>query len=341
MTVPVVLIRADAGFRMGMGHVARCRAVAESLIEDGARVVFVAVDPPRSALSSFETCGADVRASVGPAGSPADLERTLGVAAEVGARFILLDGYHFDEAFRAGLRRSGAFLAAFDDTGDRNTRHADLVINPAPRAAEQPYDRIAPGARLLLGPAFAPLRREFREALNLPTQPVDRRGAVLVTFGGSDPLGLTGPTTKALLATLPEDVSLLVLIGGGANDAEGTATEVSALSPRIEVRIDARDVARVMTRAGLAVSAAGGTAAELAAMAVPAVLVVVADNQEPASRSLGDGFAVTPPDPKTIAARAGELWADPCRRAAMSAALRDRVDALGAARIARAILKRD
>jgi len=338
MSPPVVLIRADAGFRMGMGHVARCRAIAEALIEEGAEVVFVSVDPPVAAVSSFAARGCRFRASVGPAGSFADLERTLVVAEETGARIILLDGYHFDEVFRAGLRRSGAFLATLDDLGDGCALHADLVVNPAPRAVDRPYDRIAPGARLLLGPAFAPLRREFREALRLPSPSLVERRSVLVSFGGSDPLGLTSPTTEAALAVMPDDVSFLVLVGGGANDAERTAAELSAMSSRVEVRVDARDVARLMTRAGLAISAAGGTVGELAAMAVPAVLVVVADNQEPASRSLVDGFVVVPPHPAMIAARAAELWADPTRRTAMSLALRDRVDGLGAVRIARAVL---
>lgn len=339
MRPPVVLIRADAGFRMGMGHVARCRAIAEALVDEGAEIAFVSVDPPAAAVSSFAACGSRFHASAGPAGSPADLERTLKVAEEIGARVVLLDGYHFDEAFRVGLRRSGAFLATLDDLGDARALHADLVINPAPRAVDHPYDRIAPGARLLLGPAFAPLRREFREALRLPSPPLVERRSILISFGGSDPLGLTIPTTRAALAILPDDVSFLVLVGGGANDAERTAAELSAMSSRVEVRVDARDVARLMTRAGLAISAAGGTVAELAAMSVPAVLVVVADNQEPASRSLGDGFSVVPPEPATIAARAAELWADPIRRAAMSLALRDRVDGSGAARIARALVE--
>lgn len=339
MSGPLVLIRADAGHRVGMGHVARCRAIAEALIEEGARVLFVSVDPSAAALSTIAECGAEFRAGAGPAGSSADLERTLGIAAERGARFILLDGYHFDEAFRAGLRRSGAITIAMDDLADRKALHADLVINPAPRAADLPYGRIAPGARLLLGPTFAPLRREFREALRLPSPPLLERRTILVSFGGSDPMGLTRPTTEALLATPPDDVSILVLIGGGAVDGERTAEALSRLSPRIEAEIDARDVARLMTRAGLAISAAGGTAAELAAMAVPAVLVVVADNQEPASRSLGEGFVVVPPDPLKIVERAVELWCDPARRAAMSLSLRDRVDGLGATRIARAALE--
>jgi len=340
MTPPVVLIRADAGVRMGMGHVARCRAIAEALVEEGAEVVFVSVDPPAAALSSFADGGFRFRASVGPAGSFADLERTLVVAKDIGARIIQLDGYHFDEVFRAGLRRSGAFLATLDDLGDGRALHADLVVNPAPRAADRPYVRIAPGARLLLGPAFAPLRREFRDTLRLPSPSLVERRSILVSFGGSDPLGLTLPTTEAALAILPDDVSFLVLIGGGAIDAERTASELSAMSSRVEVRVDARDVARLMTRAGLAISAAGGTVAELAVMAVPAVLVVVADNQEPASRSLGDGFTVVPPHPATIAARAAELWADSARREAMSHALRGRVDGLGAVRIARAVLEK-
>lgn len=340
MSGPVVLFRVDAGLAMGMGHVARCVAVAEALIDDGSRPVFVGVDPPDAARSWIAALGVEFRPSDGPANSSADLARTLAVAAEVGARVLVLDGHHFDEGFRAGLRRFPGVIAALDDLADRSALHADVVVNSAPRAIDLPYARIAPGATLLLGPAHAPLRREFREALRSSPPPPAERDTVLVAFGGSDPLNLTRPTVEALRAALPGGVSILAVIGGAAADASGTAVALERAGPGIEARVDARDVARLMTRTGLAVSAAGGTVAELAAMGVPAVLVVVADNQAPASRSLGRGFVLAPPDPATIAARAVELWRDPERRAAMSAALRDRVDALGAVRVARAILDR-
>jgi UDP-2,4-diacetamido-2,4,6-trideoxy-beta-L-altropyranose hydrolase len=333
-----VLIRADATAAMGTGHVMRCFAVAEALAESGAIPVFAAAAITPALADRLETAGFALHRLPGPPGSAADLAATLCRMTDAGA--LLIDGYHFDAAYRRMLKAAGKPVAAFDDLADAAALHADLVINAGLDAGTLPYDCIAPGARLLLGPAYAPLRRDIREAARRPAS--GARDGVLVSFGGSDPRRLTAPVIRALDAVLPPGVRIVAVVGGSHPEAQALAE--ADFGPRAEVHVDTPAMGELMAGCGLAVSAGGGTIAELAALAVPALLVVVADNQHPTAmalkaRGLCDALSATgAADAPVIAKAALALWNDPGRRAAMAAAFRAVVDGEGVARIAQAIL---
>jgi UDP-2,4-diacetamido-2,4,6-trideoxy-beta-L-altropyranose hydrolase len=96
------------------------------------------------------------------------------------------------------------------------------------------------------------------------------------------------------------------------------------------------EVADAMASADLALAGAGVTATELCAFGVPAVLLVLADNQEPVAEALAAaGAAVTasPLDPTSMALALSALAGDADRRRAMAAAGRALVDGRGALRV--------
>jgi UDP-2,4-diacetamido-2,4,6-trideoxy-beta-L-altropyranose hydrolase len=342
-----VLIRADASAVIGAGHVMRCLAVAEALLEPGVAVTLAAAELPDALRRRLTEAGVGVIDIPGPAGGADDLQATG--AAVKNADRVILDGYQFDETYRRSLRAAaaGAPVLAFDDTGDLADLYADLVVNAAPDADKLGYDAKAPGATLLLGPAFAPIRRDIRLAAALPPSPWAERSRILLTFGGADPLGLTGPTLARLAELLP-DAEFDVAVGGADPRAEAVRALGALPGSRVAVHVDHRDMGGLMRRAGLAVAAAGGTTGELAALATPTLLVTVADNQAGAAASAracgvpvvearrGDPAAAA----HNIAEQAAALWRDPARRREIAAALRGKVDGQGALRIAAALLQR-
>lgn len=340
MNPATVLFRADASLQMGTGHVMRCLAVAEALADEGHEPIFAlaettaAIDA-RLDADGFARCHLPVAF-----GSRQDCRATLALAATLNVGAIMLDGYHFDTAYRAALRAGGLPVGVFDDLADADALHADLVVNAAPQAGQLPYDRIAPGAVRLLGPSYAPLRREIRDAIARPSQPVEFRDSILISFGGSDPLGLTEPVLGALAKRLPDTVRIVAIVGGSNPRAESMKSAASAFGARIELHVDTQHMGALMSEAGLAVSAAGTTTAELAALAVPTLLVVVADNQAVSAAELQDrGLCETmtatgPETAESIAERTTALWKAPDRRLAMAVRMKNALDGGGAPRIA-------
>lgn len=345
MSTPIpVLLRGDAGPAIGVGHAMRLLAVAEALMERGAACHLASAELPPPLEERMRAAGLHVHRIAAEPGSGADLALTLAVARERAVRAAVVDSYRLPSAWRAGLEAEGQPVVALDDLNDQGPLHARVVVNAAPGAGSLGYERTAPGARLLLGPAFAPLRREIREAAAAPAAPADERRALLLTFGGSDPLRLTGPCLERIAPHLEEGERLLVVLGAASSCGDAVAAVAAAMPDRVELHQDVREMGRLMMRARLAVTAAGTTTAELAALGVPALAVVVATNQvESACQSgaLGlmrvvDGRGAGAPD--RIAEAALALWRDRAACRTIADRVRGVVDSQGAVRIASAIL---
>ncbi len=341
----IILARADASPVIGTGHVMRCLAVAEALREDGHEVLFAMAESTAAIDRRLSAEGFRHIKVAGPVGQAADLAATRAALRREHCTAVMLDGYRFGEAYRAGLQAAKLRVLAWDDLGDGTALHADLVVNAAPQAHRLPYDRMAPGALLLLGPGYAPLRREVRLAAVSARRAIGERPVLLLTFGGADPLGLTGPVLESLAARRPDGCRLVAVVGGSNPRAADVAALAERLGPGVTVQVDCPRMGAAMAESGLAVSAGGGTMGELAALTVPTLLVVTADNQAPASAE-----AVTFGWCETVDARDGDavpaivesalsLWTDTERRGAMAAAAAALpLDGAGASRIAHALM---
>ena len=334
-----VVMRADGGTTLGLGHVMRCLALAERLVERGACVTFVTrADEPavltRLAAGGFDV--APVRAGAAPARGVATL---LERAAAIGAKAAVVDvcGLTVDE--QAAIRDAGLRLTVIDDLA-RGRFVADVVLNQNADARPELY-AAAPHTRLLLGPRYALLRPAFvgRSA----TPPPGGSPRVLLTMGGADPDNVTLRVLREADA-LDADFALDVVLGPAF--PHGDAVEAAARTARhpVALRRDPGDLPGLMAQAALALSAAGSTCWELAHLGVPAVLVVLADDQAGNAAGLASaGVALSLGAAARLSGPAlrealGVLLADPVRRARMAAAGRRLVDGAGAGRVAAEVL---
>lgn len=338
-----VLIRADASPAKGTGHIMRCLALAEALRDQGAAPLIATREITVSMRTRLLDDGFGHHDLTGD--DPAEMRA---LADRLGARALVVDSYWLDADWRAAVRPGFRTVLALDDLADRML-FADLVWNPAPGAAALPYAILAPGAALLLGDPFLLLRREIRQAAAAPRSPLADRASILLTFGGSDPAGLTVPVVKRLAPSLPSAVWLDV-VAGGSNPALDCIRAACARFPgTVRLHVDSRQMGALMAGAGLCLTAGGGTVAELAALGVPSLLAIVADNQAPAAQDArargwaavvearGDRATAT----DLISDRALDLWSDLAARQDLSKRISaGGIDGQGAARVAAALLDR-
>lgn len=337
----MILIRADASPAKGTGHVMRCLALADALREQGADVAF--------ATAEITPALADRLAVEGFAHhrlTSDDASATLDLARQTNADALVVDSYWLDADWRRAVRGGFATVLALDDLADRDL-HADLVWNPSPVASTLPYDRLAPGAVRLFGSDFLLLRREIRDAITASRPDLADRTSILLTFGGSDPAGLTVPLVKRLAPSLPAGIWLDV-VAGGSNPSLACIQAACARFPdRVRLHVDTNAMGALIATCGLAVTAGGGTVAELAALSTPSILAIVADNQAPSATDAttrgwariidarGDRAAAA----DALADRTLSLWADLTGRKELSRRIgADGIDALGAPRVATALL---
>lgn len=333
-----LLVRTDASSAIGLGHAMRCLSLAEAYAEAGGTVAFLMVAPPEAFAERATRGGAEVRSLAVAPGSMEDLRETLTAAEQLGAAWIVLDGYHFDSDYQSGLVAGGPPVLALDDHGHVSRYSAALVLNQNVGADERAYGNRGPGTRLLLGPRFALLREEFRRWAR-PREPTPPRARhVVVTFGGSDPENVSGRVLEALAdVDVPVEVDLVV----GPSNVNRDALEAAAdrCPHPVEVLVDVSDMAARLAGADLAIAAAGVTALELARVGTPHIAIAIADNQRPGAHALGrDGVIVdlgwhADVSRAAIADAVAALAEDPGWRAELSRRGRGLVDGRGAERV--------
>ena len=336
--MPNILIRADATPKIGSGHIMRMIALGQELVARGTNVYlsYSEILPGLSVRASL--AGITAMRGGEPTLSIMDVEFVAEVMEGGEIDLLIVDGYHFNESYRAAVRSFGVPVVAMDDLGADVDLSADMIVNSAVNAGEIDYAKHNSAAKLLCGSQYILLNKEILAAKGAKCDPVEERDAVLVTLGGTDPLNLTMAICTTLLDALPENVRLIVVTGAGCVQKE----EVAALSKtesRVEHHHNTKKMGQLMLQAGLAVTAGGGTVSELATLGIPSVLIISADNQVASAQDtwcdvLDGRKAETGDLSSAVAKQASELWQDPQRRSEMSQTAKTSVDGQGAARLA-------
>lgn len=307
----------------------RSLALAQAWNDAGGESFFFSVESADAVRQKLrEESISHYRSSVSP-GSTEDVDWTLTEAKALGAEWIVLDGYHFDERFSTAVVREGFRLLTIDDGANLSRYNAECVLNQNPLAAESLYLRRDPETILLLGTRFALLRREFRRSRSprIHRTVADR---VLVTLGQS------GQSTN--VAAIVEGLALIGNLDVCIVGVEPTAIPRTS-SLRIRAALTVPDMAELIEWADLVFTAAGSTCWEVAALERPMVVTVVAENQRRSAEGLhraGAALAVSDLAMLTaaeVATAISTLTSDLSRREQLARAAFALVDGCGVHRV--------
>lgn len=335
-----LVIRADADVRIGTGHVMRCLALAQAWQDAGGRAIFAMAKGTPTLESRLATEGAEVVRLQIPPGKPDDAPQAAGLAKERGARWVAVDGYHFGYEYQLTLKEHGLRVLFIDDHGHAGRYCADIVLNQNISADESLYADRSPYTRLLLGPRYVLLRREFWSWRRWKREIPDIARKVLVTMGGSDPENVTLKVIQALEQASVEGLEAVAVVGGSNPYYEELRSAVQSPATAVRLKRNVANMPELMAWADVAVSAGGSTCWELAFMGLPSVVLVMAENQERAVEvlaarrvmlSIGHAQCARERD---IAKALAALLPNHCARETLSKNGRQLVDGLGALRVA-------
>ena len=258
MNPGTLLIRADANAAIGTGHVMRCLALAQAWQDSGGTVILAAAELPAAIEKRLIGEKSEI-VRVQDAGTGRDAAELVGVARERKARWVVLDGERFGPDYIATLKQHNLKILWLDDFGNARAHDADLILNQNLGASRDGYAWCRDDTRLLLGTNYVMLRREFRQAKLRGEIPETARN-LLVTFGGSDPDGLTEKVLQAVAAD-PPGISVTVIVGAG--NPRLAALRQLADPAGVTLLSDPPNLPELMVESDLAVIAAGGTLWEL------------------------------------------------------------------------------
>lgn len=299
----MVVIRADANSKIGMGHVMRCLSIADALLKRGEEVLFVtADDTPVPLLTKkgipyrvLHTDYADMEAELPKLWNAlSELPQGPGVpeaALPQRNTFILVDSYYVTEKYLAALKKR--ITTIYMDDIYAFSYPVDMLINYNIYGEKMGYEKDAAFAdtKLLLGTEYVPLREEFsagagyvqsRKVLSLGAANVTPAadGGILITTGGSDSFNLAG---QLLMEAMKYDAlkeKEYHVVSGSLNPHSGELQALAQKHENIHIHCNVTNMAELMAESEIALSAGGSTLYELCAMGVPVIAFSFAENQE-------------------------------------------------------------
>jgi len=334
-----LLIRTDASIQIGTGHLMRCLALAQAWQDAGGQAVFLMATKAPALESRLQSEGMEIVHLLVQSGSIDDAIQTSYYAHQVGADWIVVDGYHFGTDYQRIIKNQKCRLLLIDDLGSFEYYYADLILNQNVYAHEELYRNREPYTQLLLGTRYALLRREFLKWRGWKREIPDVARKVLVTMGGSDPDNVTLKVIQALQQVDLDGLEAIVVVGGSNPHYEELQSAVQDARSSIRLESNVTNMPELMAWADVAISGGGSTSWELAFMGVPALILILASNQRPIAErldavgvavNLGWYEDVSPTETAQVVMR---LLGAPGTRAEISQRGRQLVDGEGAARV--------
>jgi UDP-2,4-diacetamido-2,4,6-trideoxy-beta-L-altropyranose hydrolase len=322
-----VCIRTDASVEIGSGHVMRCLTLAETLRETGAKVAFLCRELPGNLIGYIEEKGFFVHRLPAPEKATNLFEGTkhaqwLGVPWQTDAKevskaldalplqqWLVIDHYSLDAGWEKQMRPLVGSIMVIDDLADR-CHECDLLLDQNLYVnMESRYVGLLPArCKKFLGPRYALLRPEFREARRSLRERDGIVRRILIFFGTSDQTNETGKALRAITTLNRPDISLEVIVGS-VNPHKEEIKQLCQGLTNATYHCQVGNMAELMSSADLAIGAGGATTWERCYLELPSITVVLADNQQETSNAVAAAGA------SMVLGRSGEVTEDALARA--------------------------
>lgn len=340
-----IVIRADGNAEIGAGHLMRCLTIAE-YGREYANVVFWCADEASAALVRARgydalTLGTDYRDMLSELPGLERLKPGGGQGPERKyADAILVDSYFVTAEYLQALGNYGRVYLLEDMPG--HVWPVDGLINYNAFADRDYYEEIykkkniGQSPQLHIGAAYVPIRPQF---VGCDYQVRGQVKELLVTTGGGDRGNIAGKILQSLEGT----ACRVHVVSGPYNPHGAWLARYAQEHPQVTVHQGVSEMAELMLRCDLAVTAGGTTVYELCALGVPFICFSYAENQEALAEYVGNqGIGLTAGKYhldgagtlKNIARLARQAASDLGLRKQMSQRARKLIDGQGARRLA-------
>lgn len=266
----------------------RCLALAQAWKDLGGSAIFAMSGEMPEIENKLKGDGSTVYRIAAKPGSEEDATLTADLAARQRAWFVVVDGYQFDSQYQMRLKKAGLRLLFIDDYGHAGFYMADLVLNQNVYAQEGLYKNRSLETRLLLGPAFVLLRREFWPWRGRFRKNPNTARKILITLGGSDMENVTLLILSSLQNLTSDGIEVVAVVGAGNVHSASLEASSKSANDKIKLVRNISNMPELMAWADMAIISGGTTTYETAFMGLPSLIVVIAANQIQVAEKLAE-----------------------------------------------------
>ena len=296
-----VAFRVDASIEIGIGHAMRCLTLADELQANGVTSSFIMRDPVVGMLEKIKSHGHKVDILTGlkheyiaAAGDPAyagwlgvpwsqDVQDTAAVLSQQKPDWLIVDHYGIDSRWHNKARSLAQRIMVIDDLADRSL-DCDILLDQTYGRDRMDYKFLIPAScTMLVGSRFAVLRPQFQA---LRQEAIRRRSSgdgirnILVSMGGTDSDNMTEVVLDELVSVSWRNrPDLEIILGANAPHQERIRKKLEEYPLNARLSISVEDVAERMANSDLAIGTGGATSWERCSLGLPAIIIVVAENQ--------------------------------------------------------------
>ena len=291
MPEPVVVIRADANWNLGGGHVTRCLSLANGLWSQGWRCVFVGCDETEITVPALGASEHDFLALPHSESNEIDWLRRCWPE---GVALLIVDHYGLDAQFESGCQPWAERVLVIDDLANRP--HAcDMLLDQTLGRDPAAYQSLVPpSCRLLLGPEYALLRQTFTEVRSdalhnrRTSEGVSR---IQVSLGATDPDNITSTVLRGIAAS-GHLAQVDVLLSAASPNIQAVEAMAAEMGQQVTVHSWISNMAMLLAETDLVIGAGGSSSWERCLLGVPALVITTADNQHLVAEELDKAGAV-------------------------------------------------
>lgn len=361
----MLYIRTDGNHRIGAGHLMRCLSIADAAACMGMQVLFLSADADSEGL--VRSRGYDCHILHTDYQRPEEeLRQMETVLCRDERALVLIDSYFVNNEYLKAIKK-WVRIAYLDDFG-KESLEADLIINYNIYAPKLPYRKLyrEKTAKLMLGSAYAPLRKEFGETPYMVREEAEH---VLITTGGADCYNVAGQLALRLAEWSEQESGRetgrkpgtqtggpgvgtgrlqIHIVSGPFHDFRDQLKQLQVRYPGITIHENVTNMSELMAACDIAVSAAGSTLYELCAIGVPTVYFYFVENQELPARyfsqmtkmhNAGNYAADAQNTLNGLTRETIRMLESKQLRLTVSESMREVADGRGAQRIAQALLR--
>ena len=281
-----IVFRVDSSNQMGLGHLMRCLTLANEFKKQKHHVTFLCrelvgnfillIKHPVLILprdNNFQSD--DLYLDWLGATQLQDAEQVIKIIPK-NADALIVDSYALNEIWHRKLKLHIKKIVVIDDLSDKNF-YCDILLNQNFGAQEKYYQhKLLKDCKLLLGCEYSLLRPEFAM---LRDQAIEKRKNtkevknILVSVGGSD----KNNVAYNILKQLGNEFNIVVVLG--STSPYNQMVKNYSKGKNIRVIVNAKNMAKLILEADLAIGASGSTNWERLCLGLPSLIFTVAENQ--------------------------------------------------------------
>ena len=283
-----VVFRVDASYTIGGGHLKRCLALADELLNESQNSIFICQNLSGLDISLLQNSKHKFYLISKTSEFTEDAFNTINILDKIPKKknILIIDNYQIDQNWEKLLIPYVHKLVVIDDLADKK-HYCNILINQVQGVHESDYKNyLNNSCNLYLGSKYILLRKEFVKVRARIDSNIYREKItdVHISFGLNDKYGLTVKFSKLILKNFPE-LNLHIAVGNKFNFIN-ELRDLSSDFKNFHWLKDVNNIEEQMSKCQIAIGSPGMLTWERACLGLPSIQIGTSDNQEPVMQKL-------------------------------------------------------